>query len=771
MWIFENAAASYFASGVAHIAQLLQIGPISSAILVLLTLPSLVHILLVLCKHLNNSQPGVPLKEAIPPVLSHRRFVFFVLMGLPFPLLFWPLESTVTVSGFGTLIYAIPILLSISLCFTVIGLCLRTLPMIRERRAYVGPPAKRSKADRDASHTREANSGLPPLPDSYEPPRDGEQIGDASRVDIKPEEHFEAHGEVGPLATPRLILEIPLSGLTGTTINPDEGATPCRFRFLDCAAFIDSSVLCVIEYPEESLREISFAAVSYPWRDLQMPEGITPPEGSFGVRGAEHADEISIDVLRTACLAARRFGRSLLWIDRLCILQTRKDDKNWQIQRMFRIYSRCDPCLVLPGGLVRLAALSDPTTWIDRAWTLQEALAPGQNKLKCLFSFTHTSYLEFLEQQCESGFGQPFLEFLCHSASRRNPIQTIIEPGRSAACDLIELFVLMWGGVAGFKYHEPALSRHHDRFPVRIIYTPAARLLQRALQFGGRYTWIAAFARSSSRPVDMVFSMMDLLGVNLEVSQFHPEERTKAMIHLLQASMNRGERATWLYISPEMPASVELSTLPSLPETSESGRAFIRTPDRLVPAFEAVEEPELWQSEGAPRGTMSSSGYFRFCARAVLVVGPRKLNTRASSHSGTATTRAYDNREVWAIVIGRREELNRDPETGRIRPTPRSAAPPIGVTELTFMFVENHGFGLFHRIGMEREINEAKTVDWDWKWREFDVGGPGRGERVRFNATPAGPTVMCESSEVARHKARELMRHYDERNETYVIHH
>ena len=183
---------------------------------------------------------------------------------------------------------------------------------------------------------------------------------------------------------PRLALDIPLFNLANATVSLDEHAVPCCFRFLDCNAFIDSDMLRIIEWPDGSLPEYSFAAISYPWRDLQIPTGTTPPEGSFSVKGAERADHISIDVLRTACIAAHCFGRSILWMDRLCILQTRKDDKNWQIQRMFQIYAHCDPCLVFPGGLVRLAGLSEPTTWIDRAWTLQEASAPGQEAVALL---------------------------------------------------------------------------------------------------------------------------------------------------------------------------------------------------------------------------------------------------------------------------------------------------------------------------------------------------------------------------------------------------
>ncbi len=52
----------------------------------------------------------------------------------------------------------------------------------------------------------------------------------------------------------------------------------------------------------------------------------------FSVSGALHAP-ISIFVLLTAqCIAARAYGCALLWLDRLCIMQSSKADKNSQIQ-------------------------------------------------------------------------------------------------------------------------------------------------------------------------------------------------------------------------------------------------------------------------------------------------------------------------------------------------------------------------------------------------------------------------------------------------------
>lgn len=496
--------------------------------------------------------------------------------------------------------------------------------------------------------------------------------------------------------------------------------------------------LRILEYPVFALEKVCYAAISYPWRDLQLlPPNSNPPEGSFTVKGAEHADQISIDVLRTACLAAIRLGSTALWLDRLCILQSRKDDKNWQIQRMFRIYARCDPCLILPGGLVRLAGLSEPTSWADRAWTLQEACAP--KRLRCVFSFPHDTYSEFARQECiSSGFSPQFLEFLNHS---ENPVQDILEPRRSAVSDLLALLRVTKTGTAGFKYHEPVLSQQYDRFPVRIVHTPAATILYRALQATKipLMLWKSAYTRSSSRPVDMVLSFMDLLGVNLDVSQFGPDDRVRATIALIKAYMERGNTATWLYIAPTLVPASELSTLPAFPATSESGGAFIDTPGGKIPAFAVLGAEQSWESAGAPRGRMSDAGYFQFSGKAVLVLRGlgRAVEGMECGGSRPATSRAYGTAETYGIVIGSRNEYNKDYREGG--PGFRRPGPVVPVRELTLMFVERHGFELFRRVGMERYVDEKETVEWRWMYREFSVGGPGGRERVRFEVTPEGP--------------------------------
>jgi len=54
------------------------------------------------------------------------------------------------------------------------------------------------------------------------------------------------------------------------------------------------------------------------------------------------------------------------------------------------------------------------------------------------------------------------------------------------------------------------------------------------------------------------------------------------------------------------------------------------------------------------------------------------------------------------------------------------------------MLVERHRYGLYHRVGMENELDERLTADWDWKYSQFAVGGPGRGDRVRFGISKKG---------------------------------
>ncbi|SJL06890.1 uncharacterized protein ARMOST_10232 [Armillaria ostoyae] len=399
--------------------------------------------------------------------------------------------------------------------------------------------------------------------------------------------------------------------------------------------------------------------------------------------------------------------------------------------------------------LVRLAGLAEPTLWADRAWTLQEVSAPGKEKVKCLFKFMHASFQDFLDEECPEGnmYGFDFTNL-------SKVVETVVEAGHSAACKMSLLCFQFWVHIGGFQVDEPEIWEQRDKFPLRIITTEVAELLHIPLDFETRQSlsalWALAYTRSSSCPVDMVFSLMDLLGVNLDVEQFLPEERMKATIKLIQEVMKlQGGRALWLYITPWVKPSWEISTLPEMHETSENGHAYFSTSTGKVLAIDAICAEECWQTGGlpnpTPKGEMMDSGYFMFTAKAALVslVQAQDLENPGKTAGRLASMmKAYDDHETWAIIIGRLRNWNHNPKTWKVEPMSYGAPKPEGVFELTMMLVEKHKFDLYHRVGMGREINEHITANWNWKYREFKVGGPGRGEQVRFGAFAQGPEYL-----------------------------
>jgi len=150
---------------------------------------------------------------------------------------------------------------------------------------------------------------------------------------------------------------------------------------------VQDQLLCIEEFTD--FPSVQYAAISYVWKGnlLDPPEAKTywysatdAADGDryhkFSVAGALDGDPISIHVLKQACLTALKHGARYIWLDRLCIMQTNREDKNWQIRKMSEMYKRCHLCIILPGGVQKLVRIDEETAWIHRGWTLQELLMP-----------------------------------------------------------------------------------------------------------------------------------------------------------------------------------------------------------------------------------------------------------------------------------------------------------------------------------------------------------------------------------------------------------
>lgn len=531
-----------------------------------------------------------------------------------------------------------------------------------------------------------------------------------------------------------------------------------RFRLIDCDQYLEHHALVIHEFLQFPVPKHPYAAVSYVWRGNVVDESTVGPR--FSVVGAEDGDPVGIHVLKHACVAALRHGVRYLWLDRLCIMQTSKDDKRWQITHMFRIYKESAASIVFPGGIQRLVNLNEPTTWINRGWTLQEALAPPC--VEVVYAWPH-------------GSGMYYGVF-------RGDIRELV-PGQSAITPLHELLALngfqttmffpsATGTATPFRTNIFGLPTDASTRPVVPECTTEVVIfmLKNALTHGGENfderasaIWRSAFFRASSRPVDMVFSIMGLFGISLDPHAFDADDRLGATVALMRAILAReGGRASWLSLAPHLPPHPRLSTFPVFPKTSVEGRV------ELVLAggdgFPVQQTRQVISKQRAaildtrcirmPTGSMDEAGYLRIVRKAVRVhalpldfpipgeghhdhlessraVDPPAccLVFRAIDHTGWSF---YDLQEsqrqcevvgkTLAVLVGWRNEFSLEGQW-------------MGPRFLNAMLVREHAPNMFH-VESYFELS-YKLEGWVETWEELDlrIGGPGDPRHTSKNET------------------------------------
>lgn len=404
--------------------------------------------------------------------------------------------------------------------------------------------------------------------------------------------------------------------LTPSLLDITAVATAGRFRLIDCAKYLHHRTLSIHEFPDFPVTHCAYTAISYVWRGNSVEKSAVRPR--FSVAGAEDGDPVGVDVLMHACTAALREQTDYIWLDRLCIMQTSEDDKHWQISRMFQIYQRCSLCIVLPGGLQRLVNLDEHTTWINRGWTLQEALAPP--RVEVIYAWGWGSGMYF-------------------GGSRGNIIELL--PGASAMTPLYTILSLHGLGLTNFC---PSANSSHTTFRTELFGAPCNLssstvseqktevvifMLKNALTHGSDTfdwrapaIWRSALFRTSSRPVDMVFSIMGLFGVTLDTRRFGKDDRLGATIALMQGILRHGGRASWLGLAPYLPVNPKLSTIPVFPRTHIEGQVLLEVD------FQRSDEQERRPQRTAvldvraismPTGSMDDAGYLTISRKAIRI--------------------------------------------------------------------------------------------------------------------------------------------------------
>ena len=557
----------------------------------------------------------------------------------------------------------------------------------------------------------------------------------------------------------KLVFSVNLGELAGTVLDLTPALNPRNFRLIDCNAFVEQHQLCLYEFAE--LPNVPYAALSYPWRGNLMVDDRNSPWyweddlGTFAVRGAEDGDPTSLDVLLHVCTAASQLG--YVWLDRLCILQTNKDDKAWQIARMYLIYASCETCYILPGGIRRLVGLDEETSWIHRGWTLQEAVVP-----KC--AIVIYSWKRPIPLAISTVSGEFRLSELISGKSACTSLNILVESGHFQLADTIIGGDWQWYDFnVGIFPHGPsnaaligALGDKGDR----------ADADKEDLRL--QAVWRSALLRTSSRPVDMIFSIMGIFGVSLDPHAFDPNDRLGATIALAREILRKGGKAHWIGAAYPLDPSPYLSTFPQFPETSVEGKAYIRLRDgSREPATDVMHSrvaSGCWVSD-VPGGSMDENGYFTFQAHALPVTrasighqsGPpgavfttliREDTPGVLYHSvlltandGSVWEAPYANTpagdahaSAYVVYIGREQQYS----------TPAFAR-YVDLNSLKGLLVEEHAPGMFHKTGY---LDFGEEVEHVFKTRDkvtLTVGGPNLPSKA-IHPSAGDPTPAATSS-------------------------
>ena len=406
----------------------------------------------------------------------------------------------------------------------------------------------------------------------------------------------------------QLLVDLPLDELRTFSLND---AIPCHYRFIEIQSFLKDGRLSVLHMPD--LPSEPYAAVSYVWRVLKP---IAPSDAAFSVKNIEDYPKIPIDILNTVCIAASALNCGLLWLDKLCIRQDGKlsqegrIDNAWQVEHMFKIYSNCNVCLALPGGLGLLAAIDEKTVWLERAWTLQESLAPPI--VKIIFAWDK---------------GPAILQ-------HNYPVfvQEVV-PGKAATVDLKSLLE------ASLKPEVKLIRDNHDE-KWENIPSQDLRILGHRKDYDGSLImallgalehtnengrlnaiWRCTILRSAKLPQDMLYSIMGLMDITLSVN--YDEALEDIVIKFTMNLLAKGYAADWLGIAPSLGPHLTKSAMPILPRPGEKGGAYIEVkPGSWVEVKKLLSESHdnwWWWLKNAPKGKVDPEGFLTFVARAMSI--------------------------------------------------------------------------------------------------------------------------------------------------------
>ncbi|QRV93539.1 heterokaryon incompatibility protein [Ceratobasidium sp. AG-Ba] len=518
---------------------------------------------------------------------------------------------------------------------------------------------------------------------------------------------------------------------TGARFDLAPVASLKRYRFIECDTLLETQTLQVREYSR--IPQV-YVTVSHVWDGVDA----LPDDKTFHVQGANPKESsgripISIWVIQEACRASRKLGSNLLWIDRLCVIQANESDKSWQFKKMYDLYKGSATCLVIPNGLAQLTSLNQESPWMNRGWTLQEAVAPKDTQVMFLWegdecyvkAYPRVQRPNYITLITEGRSAMAPLGHVLHCCISGNFIIT----DRTGAPNIRQLGDIQIFGAGSTGPGNPSPS-------ITMLAAAISESLEEDEDRVYHCLWKCMLMRVTRDRCDMIFSIMGSFGVTLNAEDYPDKgDVIRPAIALAQELLRRGKSATWLGALCFGPPCPQLSTFPAFPRFTEKGtkQALVRDRHGFVKASSLMLSEYIDNATKPPGGEMDADGYFTFLRRSTPVaLAPVRTKEEwknvdagrylwglgdevweSSTHESNGT---INPRKRFGVLLGyfHRYTLSSQPED----------TSSSGGDTLRALIVEEHAPGKFHVVSYAMLTPGAMNWLQTWEKRYFSVGGP-----------------------------------------------
>ena len=268
----------------------------------------------------------------------------------------------------------------------------------------------------------------------------------------------------------------------------------------------------------------NYAAISHVWQSSKETADISREKNRplwIAIDGDPPTHEITWHGLVEAANAAEELGCEYLWLDLLCLDQVKRieggNDKRPQIANMANIYRYALHVICMLGGVSAVQSVHAVSPWMDRAWTLQEATL---NSHTWAYATWKDDGLVRRSPNWSPGGALPV-----RKETHKYLIPLGHLSGEATDKDMMSPMGIQLGwynihcldGLMHSSDHPKYFQASTDgSSPVRAILS-SLRYPGRADRFVG--AWLAMFLRTSTRPVDIVYSVMGLFNVEIDYNE------------------------------------------------------------------------------------------------------------------------------------------------------------------------------------------------------------------------------------------------------------